>query len=158
MPILLQIDSLCLGPKPFVKQSASWLQDLMYSSLKTPQFNFSLIKNLSISTCFVRSNWTGLFAILIAAMLSQWSIIVSFRNSRSSFNKLFNHIISHRLNAIALYSASAVDQATTACFLLCHETRLPPTNTQYPDVDLLSSLLLPNLHHSTLPNPDVCSS
>jgi hypothetical protein len=50
--------------------------------------------------------------------------------------------ISHRVNVIALYLASAVDHATTTCFLLRQETRLSPTNTQYPDVDLRSSRLL----------------
>ena len=39
---------------------------------------------------------------------------------------------------IALYSASALDLATTFCFLLFHETRFPPTDTQYPEVERLS--------------------
>ncbi|XP_020259653.1 pentatricopeptide repeat-containing protein At1g53600, mitochondrial [Asparagus officinalis] len=34
---------------------------------------------------------------------------------------------------MALYSASAVDLATTDCFLLFHETKLPPTKIQYPE-------------------------
>ncbi|CAL5082640.1 unnamed protein product [Urochloa decumbens] len=75
-------------------------------------------------------------------LLSQFSNIVSLLNTLSSDSKLFIQIISLRLNAIALYSASAVDRATTSCFLLLHDTRLPPTKTQYPEVDLLSSILL----------------
>jgi hypothetical protein len=31
---------------------------------------------------------------------------------------------------MALYSASAVDRDTAGCFLLRHDTKLPPTNTQ----------------------------
>ena len=40
--------------------------------------------------------------------------------------------------AMALYSALALDLATTFCFLLFQETKFPPINTQYPDVDRLS--------------------
>ena len=39
---------------------------------------------------------------------------------------------------VALYSAFALDLATTLCFLLFQEIKLPPMETQYPDVDLLS--------------------
>jgi len=45
---------------------------------------------------------------------------------------------SQAAEAIVLYSASALDLATTRCFLLFHEIKLPPMETQYPDVDLLS--------------------
>jgi len=40
--------------------------------------------------------------------------------------------------AMTLYSASALDLATTLCFLLFQEIKLPPMETQYPDVDPLS--------------------
>jgi len=40
--------------------------------------------------------------------------------------------------AIALYYASTLDLATTLCFLLFQEIKLPPMETQYPNVDLLS--------------------
>ena len=56
MPILLHADSLSLVPRPFVRQSASYSRDLTYFNLKTPLSIFSLIKNRSISTCFIRSN------------------------------------------------------------------------------------------------------
>jgi hypothetical protein len=39
---------------------------------------------------------------------------------------------------MALYSASALDLATTFCFLLCHVTKFPPTNVKYPEVDFRS--------------------
>ena len=38
-----------------------------------------------------------------------------------------------------LNSASALDLATTGCFLLLQDTRFPPTKVNYPEVDLLSS-------------------
>lgn len=53
--------------------------------------------------------------------------------------------------AIALYSTSALDQATTFCFLFLHATRFLPRNMQYPVVDLLSRVILPNLHERSLP-------
>ena len=45
---------------------------------------------------------------------------------------------SHVAKAIARYSASAVDLATTSCFLLFHDIKLPQMNTQYLDVERLS--------------------
>ena len=37
--------------------------------------------------------------------------------------------------AIALYSVSVLDLATTLCFLLFQEIKLPPIETQYPEVE-----------------------
>ena len=45
---------------------------------------------------------------------------------------------SHVARAIARYSASALDLATTSCFLLFQDIRLPPIKTQYPEVERLS--------------------
>ena len=44
---------------------------------------------------------------------------------------------SHVAKAIAQYSASALELATTSCFLLFQDIKLPPMNTQYPDVERL---------------------
>ena len=38
---------------------------------------------------------------------------------------------------MALYSTLAVDLATTCCFLLFEDIKLPSIETQYPEVDLL---------------------
>ena len=45
---------------------------------------------------------------------------------------------SHVAKAMARYSASALDLATTSCFLLFQDIKLPLMNTQYPDVERLS--------------------
>ncbi|KAM0017917.1 hypothetical protein Hdeb2414_s0027g00693371 [Helianthus debilis subsp. tardiflorus] len=50
------------------------------------------------------------------------------------------HSISVRPRAIPRNSASALDRATTFCFLLLQVTRFPPTKVKYPDVDLRSPL------------------
>ncbi|MFS7906388.1 hypothetical protein Hanom_Chr01g00058631 [Helianthus anomalus] len=50
------------------------------------------------------------------------------------------HNISVRPRAIPRNSASALDRATTFCFLLLQVTRFPPTRVKYPDVDLRSPL------------------
>lgn len=36
------------------------------------------------------------------------------------------------------HSVPALERATTVCFLLLHEMRLPSTNNSYPEVDLRS--------------------
>ncbi|XP_061353049.1 uncharacterized protein LOC133297846 [Gastrolobium bilobum] len=56
----------------------------------------------------------------------------------SSFSSCFNQMSSQVAVAMERYSASALDLATTLCFLLLQEIKLSPTNTQYPEVDLLS--------------------
>lgn len=40
--------------------------------------------------------------------------------------------------AIAQYAVFELDLATNSCFLLFHDTNLPPTKIQYPVVDLWS--------------------
>ena len=45
---------------------------------------------------------------------------------------------SHVAKAIARYSTSALDLATTSCFLLFQDIKLPPIKTQYPKVERLS--------------------
>src|SRR3954470_14157604 len=80
--------------------------------------------------------------MLIVDLLSHHSCNGSSLNNRNSTNRFFNHVISQSPTAMALYSASAVDRATTSCFLLRQDTGFPPTNIQYPEVDLLSSTQL----------------
>lgn len=46
-------------------------------------------------------------------------------------------MISH-VKAIARYSTSLLDLATTFCFLLFQDMMFPPTITQYPEVGRLS--------------------
>ena len=43
----------------------------------------------------------------------------------------------HVAKVIARCSASALDLATTSCFLLFQDIKLPPMNTLYPDVERL---------------------
>ena len=45
---------------------------------------------------------------------------------------------SHVSKDIASYLVLALDLATTSCFLLFQDIKLPPMNTQYPDVGRLS--------------------
>jgi hypothetical protein len=82
--------------------------------------------------------WTGLLAMLIAD-LSHQKFSGPFRSSFTADRRLFIHRSSLKHTDIALYYASAVDRETTGCFLLLQDTKFPPTKTQKPDVDLLSS-------------------
>ena len=45
---------------------------------------------------------------------------------------------SHVARAIARYSASTLDLATTCSLLLFQDIRFPPMKTQYPEVERLS--------------------
>ncbi|PRQ56860.1 hypothetical protein RchiOBHm_Chr1g0341921 [Rosa chinensis] len=59
-----------------------------------------------------------------------------------SLNKFLNQSISQTPWDMPLNSASALDLATTFCFLLRQVTKFPPTKVKYPEVDLLSDLEL----------------
>ncbi|RDX88662.1 hypothetical protein CR513_29719, partial [Mucuna pruriens] len=50
----------------------------------------------------------------------------------------FTHINSQVAEAIARYSASALERAIVFCFLLFQETTFPPIDMQKPVVDRLS--------------------
>ena len=44
---------------------------------------------------------------------------------------------SHVVKVIVRYSVSALDLATTSCFVLFEDIKLPSMNTQYHDVERL---------------------
>ncbi|BAU03652.1 hypothetical protein VIGAN_UM150900, partial [Vigna angularis var. angularis] len=69
----------------------------------------------------------------------QYKLIVSFCVKPKSDNTFLIHKSSHTPSVMPLNSASALDLATTGCFLLLQVTRFPPTKVKYPEVDLLSS-------------------
>lgn len=64
----------------------------------------------------------------VTALLSQCSLIGGPINARPiSFRSDLIHSNSLTSRAIALYSALALDKATTSCFLLHQVSRLPPS-------------------------------
>ncbi|KAJ0575723.1 hypothetical protein HanIR_Chr05g0216071 [Helianthus annuus] len=63
-------------------------------------------------------------------------MLVSFGGNPISVRSFRIHKTSANPLAIPLNSASALDRATTFCFLLLQVTRFPPTRVKYPDVDL----------------------
>ncbi|BAT75172.1 hypothetical protein VIGAN_01299200, partial [Vigna angularis var. angularis] len=73
-----------------------------------------------------------------ATWLSQYSFNDSFPQNFNSWRSCLIHTSSHVVKDIDRYSASALDLATTLCFLLFQDIRFPPSRTQYPVVDLLS--------------------
>ncbi|RDY03702.1 hypothetical protein CR513_12679, partial [Mucuna pruriens] len=100
---------------PLVKTSATWSFIGTCVVTTSPLFNFSLMKCQSISMCLVLSCWTGLWAILIAELLSQNNFIgPTLRSSRI----IFIHNPSYIPCAMAQNSASTLDRATIFCFLL----------------------------------------
>jgi len=72
-----------------------------------------------------------------ATWLSHISVIwVTFPNCNSLSNWLSRTSL-QVTEAISLYSASALDLATTFCFFLFQEIKLPSMETQYAEVDIL---------------------
>lgn len=97
----------------------------------------SLMKFLSMKICFVRSCWTGLFAMLIADLLSQNNLTgVSTFSLNSSRTLLIQNTLQTPL-AISLYSTCATSSNHILLFTL-------PSTQISPYVDLLSSP--PDLH------------
>ena len=108
----------------------------------TSQFPFctwSLMKWCLISICLVLECWIWFLVRLMALVLShiKGTLLICDPKSASCF--LSHRICAQQLPA-AIYSASAVDRATHACFLLCQEIRLEPRRWQVPLVLFLSSL------------------
>ena len=77
--------------------------------------------------CLVLSCWTGLCAMLIAALLSQYNFITPSIGCLTSSRTRFSHNISQIPCDIALNSASALLLATTPLFLT------PPCNQMTPN-------------------------
>ena len=74
----------------FVRISTNWSFDLTNERLTIFFSSFSFIKSLSISTCFVRSCWTGFPDMLIATLLSQNNLQVFVNGKCSSLKRFFN--------------------------------------------------------------------
>jgi hypothetical protein len=123
-----------------VRTSANCSSDLMKGNRIILDSRFCLMKCLSTSTCLVQSCWTGLCEISIAALLSQKRSISQLGAKPISVNNCLSQRSSQKPLAIPQNSASALDKATTFCFLLLHVTKFPPTNIKYPDVDFLSEI------------------
>ncbi|MFS7910744.1 hypothetical protein Hanom_Chr02g00109791 [Helianthus anomalus] len=76
----------------------------------------------------------------MAALLSHRIWLGLLGGKPISVRSFLTHKISVRPRAIPLNSASALERATTFCFLLLQVTRFPPTKVKYPEVDLRSLL------------------
>jgi hypothetical protein len=81
---------------------------------------------------------------LVITMKLEGHFLITF----SSDKRFLTHRISQTPSAMALYLVSVVDRDTTNCFLLRHDTKFPPTNTQYPEHNL------PSQHHNILQHLD----
>lgn len=88
-----------------------------------------------ISMCLVLSWNTRLAAIYRTVWLSHLRSTGATFWMPKSFNRETNQVISHVVNAIDLYPASADDLATTFCFLSFHDIDEWPKRIQYPVVD-----------------------
>jgi hypothetical protein len=73
----------------------------------------------------------------IVSWLSQDGGIRVGTGKHNSYRKCCNQVSLLVVWAITLYSTSALDLATTLCFLLFHVTGFAPQKAQYPMVNLL---------------------
>ena len=140
MPNFLHILSMCVFRSGLVRISASWrfVQtwiSWMHGGCEVVPLTKSRTRWQSTSMCLVRSWKTWFLAMCIAAWLSQCNVIKPSWWTPSSLSKRFVHTSSQEVFAIARYSDSALDRATTVCFLLFQEIRFPPKKTQTPVVD-----------------------
>lgn len=106
-----------LDGRALMNMSASWCWDLIGMSLRNPEKTLSRTKWQSISICFVSSWKVGFEAMWIAAWLSENKRIGESTMMWKSFSKCYNQKSSLVVAAKALYSASADDLETVACFL-----------------------------------------
>lgn len=83
-----------------------------------------------------------------------WLSWISFIEHNTEYQSLvkscFNQTYSHIVCALTLYAASFTWSRYHLLSLFFHDTRSPPTYTQYPITELLSIMALPELHHYTL--------
>lgn len=111
---------------PLVNTSANCWSVVANDVHISPPSSFSQTKCRFTSMCLVRSCYTGLWEILMAALLSQYRLV----SNPISQSRVLNQRTSQTPCTIVRYSASALDLATTDCFLLCYVTRFPPINEQ----------------------------
>ena len=118
----------------------------------------SLRKWCLISMCLVLECMTGFLAKLMALVLSH-NRGIWLSKIPKSFNCCLSHMVWAQQLPAAMYSASAVERATHACFLHCHEIKLarPPAprasflfRTRCSHVLLQRPHHVHHLHHSRL--------
>lgn len=120
----------CFTGSIFVNMSATWAEKETNAGVIFPALISSRMKWLSTPTCFVRSWSTGLAARARADLLSQCRVVDGMLWIPRSQSSVLSQVTSHTVRAIALYSASADDLATTFCFLVFHEIGKLPRKTQ----------------------------
>ena len=110
------------------------------NKFSTDFFGLQLFLNkMAINLCMLVLSWnTGLEAMWRAAWLSQYNFINWTSQNFNSWTSCLIHTKSLVTRAIALNYASALDRATTLCFLLFQETIFPAKDAQCPVVDCMS--------------------
>ena len=123
-----------------VKMSASILSVLQWTTLTIPAFTAFRVKWNFISMCFDLSWSFAFFDHEIAPVLSSWTVVAPDWGAQRSFINRRNHTASCTAALSAMLSASAVDKATTDCFLDFQLTFEFATRNTNPDVDLRSPM------------------
>jgi len=109
------------------------------SSLRHPWFTFSRTMWQSISMCLVRSWKTGLQAIWMADLLSQYKVAGWMKGTWKSCRRYVSHWSSHVVDAKARYSASEELFETVGCFFEHQEMSDGPRYIENPVMERLVS-------------------
>ena len=125
----------------FVKISASCSFVSINFTSQSPLLTWSLMKCWWISICLVLKCRIWFLVRFIALVLSHIKGTLLICKPKSACCCLSQRICAQQLPA-TMYLASAVERATQAYFLLCHEMKLEPRRWQVPLLLFLSSLHL----------------
>lgn len=123
-----------------VNRSASWFfERVNWRDMRLEMYSWRK-KWQSSSTCLFLSWKTGLWAIWIAAWLSEWTGTDNEGEMARSSSKRTNQVISTVTFLINRYSASAEEREIEACFFDFHEIGEPPRVMKKLLIDLRVSL------------------
>ena len=141
MPISLLMKFILSSQRGLVNISASWFVVSMNSNTTSPFCTWSRKKWCLMSMCLVLECWIGFLdkfiALVLSHLIGMWS-----RTNPKSISCCLIHKTWAQQQPAAIYSASAVDNATEFYFLLNQETREFPRNWQVPEVLFLSRIFL----------------
>ena len=117
--------------KGLVKMSTSFFSISINFTSQSPLLTWSLIKRWRISMCLVLECRIWFLVRFIVLVLSHNKGTLLTFNPKSSSYCLIQRICAQQLSS-AMYSGSAIERATQACFLLCQDMRLEPRRWQVP--------------------------
>jgi hypothetical protein len=113
-------------PTAFVRILANWFYVLTWLISVVPLSTHSITKWYLVSLCLLCSWWTRFLLRDMEDLLSSRRLTFGARIPSSSLNRRLSQIPWQAVFALAMYSASHDDIATTSCFYDTHVTKFIP--------------------------------